>query len=289
MTIECDILVVGGGFAGIGASLAAARLGASTVLVESREGLGGTAAVALHASLCGFFGSGPSRPDRPLNDGISTELVERLSKRSRSCRAEAVGPVWVLPVAPPDLARVVDEMVASERHLAVMTKARVAGLTMSDGLVDRAGLRTAAGEASVQAGSVIDCTGCGAVLAMAGVTLDAAAPTARQFAGFVMHIVGLEPPSDVLPIRVPYTLRRAVDRGLLPRHLRFTLFAAGIPPGEGYIKLPVKPPVDAERSATARQEAQLVYQHLRRELPAFRHASVAAMSPEAVEREGARM
>jgi hypothetical protein len=38
-----------------------------------------------------------------------------------------------------------------------------------------------------------------------------------------------------------------------------------------------------------RHDAQLVFDHLKRVVPAFRRASVSAMSPEAVEREGALM
>ena len=42
-----DVVVCGGGIAGVGAALSAARNGASTVIIESYGALGGTATIGL--------------------------------------------------------------------------------------------------------------------------------------------------------------------------------------------------------------------------------------------------
>ena len=44
--IKCQLCVVGGGSAGIGAAIAASRLGVDTLLVEKEAMLGGTSTVA---------------------------------------------------------------------------------------------------------------------------------------------------------------------------------------------------------------------------------------------------
>src|SRR5687768_5326288 len=53
--IVCDILVVGGGSAGLAAAVSAARLGARTLLVERGGALGGMAPAALVHSICGLY------------------------------------------------------------------------------------------------------------------------------------------------------------------------------------------------------------------------------------------
>lgn len=290
MKLECDVLVAGGGIAGIGAALAAARLGADTVLVESRAFLGGTAVVAMHGMLCGFYETGPSRPVRPLNDGLATELADRLSRISPCRGPEAVGQVWVLRVGPDALTTVIEQMTVAERRLSIITGARVTSLRVTGGRVEHVVFRTATHDVEVSANAIVDCTGSGAVLALAGVPQEVAPPAMRQCAGFVMRLVGIEESTaEMLPLQVPYALTRAGRQGGLPRHVRLSLFTAGITPGEGFIKLAIPPPVDDERSSAARRDAQLVYEHLQREVPAFRCASIAAMSREAVEREGALM
>ncbi len=49
VTLECDVLVAGGGIAGVSAAMAAARSGAKVVLTEREFGLGGMATLGLIA------------------------------------------------------------------------------------------------------------------------------------------------------------------------------------------------------------------------------------------------
>ena len=71
---ECDVLVVGGGVAGIVAALAAARNGARTVLVEQSGVLGNMA--AFHLPILSFFSTSGKR----LTGGIPEEMVTRMKE-----------------------------------------------------------------------------------------------------------------------------------------------------------------------------------------------------------------
>ena len=83
---ECDVLVVGGGTAGIVAALAAARCGAKTVLVERYGYLGGTlinGAVILH-SFFNMYKTVPGAEKVQVVRGIPQEIVDRMVKAGGS-------------------------------------------------------------------------------------------------------------------------------------------------------------------------------------------------------------
>ena len=54
--IECDLCVVGGGMAGIGAAISAAREGLHVVLMHERPVLGGNASSEIRMWICGAKG-----------------------------------------------------------------------------------------------------------------------------------------------------------------------------------------------------------------------------------------
>ena len=69
---ECDVAVVGGGIAGIAASLSAAREGAKTILLEQQYVLGGLATaglITIFLPLCDGLG-------RQVTFGIAEELLQ---------------------------------------------------------------------------------------------------------------------------------------------------------------------------------------------------------------------
>jgi len=55
-TLECDILVAGGGIAGVCCALAASRLGARVILCQDRPVLGGNASSEVRMHVCGAHG-----------------------------------------------------------------------------------------------------------------------------------------------------------------------------------------------------------------------------------------
>lgn len=80
---NCDVLVCGGGTAGVTAALAAARNGAKTMLVEHGGYVGGTlvnGAGPLH-SFFNLYNAYPEAGKHQVVRGIAQEIVEKLQAR----------------------------------------------------------------------------------------------------------------------------------------------------------------------------------------------------------------
>lgn len=78
---EVDLCIVGGGAAGLGAAVGAARSGVKSILLVERYGFCGGANVAgMSGTLCGLFASGTGEADF-ITTGFSREFHDQLSAR----------------------------------------------------------------------------------------------------------------------------------------------------------------------------------------------------------------
>ncbi len=75
---EVDVLVIGGGPAGVGAGFAAARLGVRTLIVEQFNCLGGMATAGGHGHICRFSAAGDA--SLRVVGGIPFEMVRRVAE-----------------------------------------------------------------------------------------------------------------------------------------------------------------------------------------------------------------
>ena len=109
---KIDILVVGGGTAGIAAAVSAARAGARTLLVERRNALGGMASNALVHTLCGLYllRNDDAQPLAYANEGFPREFAESVIRAGGASEPVRMGKLDVLPHQPAALAAVADDI-----------------------------------------------------------------------------------------------------------------------------------------------------------------------------------
>ena len=182
-----DLVVVGGGSAGVAAAIGAARSGASVCLVERYPFLGGAATASSVLSYCGFFDQHRER----VVGGVGEALLTRL--RARGAYQEITFK-WsgntVVMIDPEYTKLALDQMVA-EAGISVFLHSYLVDACAEDNRVteimvaDHGGLRRISGAAFV------DGSGDGNLAHLAGAAVSAPAPRDRQVATLSMRIGGV--------------------------------------------------------------------------------------------------
>src|SRR5580658_6303311 len=124
---SCDVLVVGGGAAGIAAATAAGRTGARTLLLERYGFLGGLASAAWVGTICGLYLRDTTGANAtPVSGGFPQEFASRLQTASSIPPLRVDPGLWVLPYHPPDFARVADAIIGETKNVTTILHTTVA-------------------------------------------------------------------------------------------------------------------------------------------------------------------
>lgn len=289
MIKECEILVVGGGVAGISAAVTAARQGLHTILIEKNRFLGGSAIIGLHRFICGLYANGTSIPDNTLNGGIVREICFKLKNLTPEKTMLRMGRVYVLPYAIKDLISVFRSLIEGKRHLNILYDTQAVSVKTEKNVITAVVVRGSKGVFNIVPKVVIDCSGDGIIVQLSGARYQVSSPEQRQFAGYTFQIKGLQNVDDMIAIKVPYYLNQAVAEKKMPSYLKFTTFVPGDNASEGYCKLNIPPADGQDRNKQAKDIALLVHRYLSEVLPSFKNSSIVEMSKEVVDREGPRV
>lgn len=165
---ELDLLVVGGGSAGVAAAITGARLGLRTGLVEDMPFLGGMSTGGAVGTYCGFYQRAASGALVPTVGGLPLELAEALLQRGH-----AIGPIGyhdtaVLPYVQVGVKRLLEERVRSETDLRVRLHSRLTHVVAEGGAVEGVVVQTRAGRIGLRARVYVDATGDAVLSRLAG-------------------------------------------------------------------------------------------------------------------------
>lgn len=177
---ETDVLVAGGGPAGLCAAVAAARCGARTMLIEKNGFCGGMATAGLVAPFMTCYDSGG---ELMLIRGLFEEIVDRLVGRSGAIHPSLVetssaftsyitaGHIHVTPFKAETLKLVADELLA-EAGVRVLYHTGFVDVDIEGGIITRAIIHKKSGFSAVEAKIYVDCTGDADIAAAAGVPYE---------------------------------------------------------------------------------------------------------------------
>ncbi|MDF2922699.1 MAG: hypothetical protein K0R57_1613 [Paenibacillaceae bacterium] len=177
---ECDVLVAGGGIAGISAALAAARAGAKVILLEREFALGGLATLGLitiYLPLCDGLGN-------QVSFGISEELL-RLSIRhgvegrypkewleqQLSPEERKKGQRFMVQYNP-HLFAILAEQLLRDAGVTIIYGTVVADVQMKDRKISAVFIENKSGRSAIAVHSVVDATGDADVARAAGAKVE---------------------------------------------------------------------------------------------------------------------
>jgi FAD-dependent oxidoreductase family protein len=283
---ECEVLVVGGGVAGIAASIKAAREGASTVLIEKNSFPGGTGITGLHRFICGLYANTKDIPDKILNKGIASEICLMLKKLAPEKIPMRMGKVYVLPFATSNLMSVLRSLSEKEKQLDTYYNTRAVSAKTKNNTIVSVTIQKLNKKIDIIPHVVIDCSGDGVIIQKSGARYRVISPDKKQLSGYTFRVKGLEDVTDILAVKVPYYLSKAAEQKKIPFYLKYTTFVSGDDEDEGYCKLNIPPALTTKMEKQAKKDALLVHNYLSRVLPVFKKSYIVEMSPEVVDREG---
>lgn len=275
--IETDVLVCGGGCAGLAAALSAARNGARTLLIERAGFTGG---IITAVGLPYFDGIADIKDNRIVVRGIGLELLAK----SGVCEANATH----VKVHNPTIENVeafkllADRMLTAESgRLKVLYHSTVCGVEMEESRIGAVLVANKSGLVRIRPKQVIDCTGDADVAAWAGAPIDKSA----ELQPLTLHFrIGNVNKTPEIGKNCRLALERAHERGELPMYYGpgiMFLFA----PNEVYVhgvRVPgdASDPVDLTRAEMqGRADAWAMFNAWKREVPGFENAYFITSGP----------
>ncbi len=286
MAEKYDVIVAGGGSAGVAAAVGAARAGARTLLVERGPCLGGAATLRNVLTYCGIHTR--QNPPRQVVHGVAEEVLTALRAEGAVTEPQRFNGVCVV-FDPEAVKRVLDALCAAAgvevRLHSHVTEARREGRRVT--AVRVAGHR---GLTDLHADAFVDATGEADLAVFAGADVRYGNDGMVQNGSLGVRFGGIPPRADVSRAQVSAAVHAARARGVEPL-VSANGLVARLPVSGDVIAYVVDEGYDARDAAdvsraeaSARRQAR-AYLEVVRSLPGCEGAYIVSTGPEIGTRE----
>ena len=161
LVAEAEVVVLGGGPAGVAAAVSAARTGAKVILLERYTFLGGLWTGGLVLPMLSTHGLSPEKEWTKVIWGFSNEIYMRLKKMKMVVNAKA-------PCVDPEACKYVLEQYCEESGVQIIYHSWATDAVMSGDRIDAIFLETKSGPIAVRGKYFVDASGDGDLMAWSG-------------------------------------------------------------------------------------------------------------------------
>ncbi|MBW4096462.1 MAG: FAD-dependent oxidoreductase, partial [Acidobacteria bacterium] len=192
-TQNFDVVVVGGGAAGVAAAIGAAQCGSAVCLIEQYGFLGGAATASSVLTHCGFF----DQTKTQVVQGIGQKLLDKLHQRNiyRTETFSGSGNTVVL-LDLETTKTAFDELVA-EAGVTLFLHSSLVSAATRDGLIDEVEVAHRGGRIRIRGRAFVDGSGDGSLIAAAGADAIISPTDERQASTLVMRVGGVAEDADL--------------------------------------------------------------------------------------------
>ena len=296
-----DVVVIGGGPGGIGASVMAARNGMKTVLVEQWGCLGGMASVGeVHPFMCNHLSDSHEKEGKTLDGPVYVDWVRAMQKYRQDMEIRTTAdtlPRWYDRFISKDIAMLGAEDICQQAGVEILYFHSLADVIKDGAAIKAVVLLSKSGYVAVEAKIFIDSTGDGDLSARAGASFEQGGE-----GGFCQPMTLCFKLANVDRRRIPvwadlhalYEAARSRGDVVCPREniLRFDWFDADVVHFNTtrVIKKDATNGVELSEAITeARRQLRQILAFLRKDVPGFEAAEIHSMAHAMGVRESRRI
>lgn len=196
VSYQTDILVIGGGSAGVASAVGAARQGQKTMMIERYGFCGGQATAGMSGAICGLFTSGKDKPIKQLVHGFAGEFYRQLKNRDAITEPFPFGETALVMHDPLVWKEVADDLLI-ESGVNILFHTIVVDVIVEDNKLVGVIIENKDGRSVIKAKRFVDATGDADICVKAGVPFTMGRNGSIQYPTMMFRMNNVDMPKAI--------------------------------------------------------------------------------------------